>query len=452
MKGGEGKLNGLQLLFFNDYVPTDFPETTTNSNNAIFNKQKFLQALARATNLVHDEQPLVDETLSVMVQQLSELFQLSVEEVEKVWELVHSLDIKGQNETLIKDLVISVYEMLAITPEISVEEVTEQLKISLSDKREAINNLHKLSDNGNITSFVPINSLDSQIQISEHSIDIERLLQRFSLMMQSINSEESLKQQAPGILKLLEQFQQLNQNEYRQLTQLFAESDDEWQHVLKELIGRFSKRENLVKRATYSHDSKVTTQDITRWIKHLSPSLFTKPTNINETQTIAPNILKTQTMSPIEQYVIYTQRLDNEQLMGEQLVKQFRQVLQASQFSSTHPLTNQLAITLKPDNLGEMLVRFVEINGEMTVKIIVSSQATKSILEANIHLLKHMFAPHQVSIEKLTDGQEVLPKDDPFLKEEDPHEHPDKEQEDNNEHLTEEKEQLDFHKLLKEFV
>jgi flagellar hook-length control protein FliK len=55
---------------------------------------------------------------------------------------------------------------------------------------------------------------------------------------------------------------------------------------------------------------------------------------------------------------------------------------------------------LRPDNLGEMMVRFTQINGEMTVKILVTSQAAKEMLESNIHQLKNMFSPHQVAIEK----------------------------------------------------
>nr|WP_281349716.1 flagellar hook-length control protein FliK [Ornithinibacillus caprae] len=62
--------------------------------------------------------------------------------------------------------------------------------------------------------------------------------------------------------------------------------------------------------------------------------------------------------------------------------------------------TNQLSITLRPDNLGEMMVKLTQVNGEMTVKILVSSQAAKEMLESNINQLKTMFSPHQVQIER----------------------------------------------------
>jgi len=452
LKGGECVVNGLQLLFFNDYVPKDFSESTTSYGKATFNNEQFLHALAAATESENLNQSLSDETLSSIVQQISELLQLSDADIEKIWELVHSLSEQEQNETFIKELVISVNELLAISPPISEEEIIEPLMLNLTTENGTKDRIYELFNNTNFKSSMPLNMPSQHLQTKEEHIDHQRLLQQFNQMMQSISSEEGLMKKAPEILRLLEQFHQLNQSEQLQLTQLMNESDDELQRLFKELMSRFSKRTNFAKQATYNTESKVTTTDVIKWMKHLAPTLLTKTTNINEAQTIAPNILKTQTMSPIEQYVIYMQRSENDHFMNEQLLKQFRQIVQTSQFSPTQSLTNQLAITLRPDNLGEMLVRFVEVNGEMAVKIIVSSQATKSILESNIHQLKHMFAPHQVSIEKVADGQEVLPKDDSFMKDEDAQEQHDEQQHDDDENLTQEKEHLDFHKILHEFV
>lgn len=61
---------------------------------------------------------------------------------------------------------------------------------------------------------------------------------------------------------------------------------------------------------------------------------------------------------------------------------------------------NQLTITLNPVNLGNITVRLVEVDGEMTVKLLVTSNLTKNALETNIHQLKHVFSPHQISIER----------------------------------------------------
>src|SRR5699024_5136827 len=99
-------------------------------------------------------------------------------------------------------------------------------------------------------------------------------------------------------------------------------------------------------------------------------------------------------MSPIEQYVIHTQNTNEP--IEHQVFKQFQQIIKVNNFFPNQTMINQLSMTLKPDHLGEMLVRFIEINGEMTVKLLVTSQATRHMLEANIHQLKHLFAPHQI--------------------------------------------------------
>src|SRR5699024_10698520 len=59
-----------------------------------------------------------------------------------------------------------------------------------------------------------------------------------------------------------------------------------------------------------------------------------------------------------------------------------------------------LSITLNPSNIGEMLVRMTEVDGEMMVKIVVTTSRAKEMLESNMHQLRHMFSPHQVQIER----------------------------------------------------
>src|SRR5690625_3922622 len=107
-------------------------------------------------------------------------------------------------------------------------------------------------------------------------------------------------------------------------------------------------------------------------------------------------------MSRVEQYVIYlnTSQTYSSQNADQQLMEQFQRVIKESRFSATLNGPSQLSLTLRPDNLGEMMVRLTHVNGEMTVKIIVTSEATKEMLQSNIHQLKNMFSPQQVIIER----------------------------------------------------
>src|SRR5699024_4075522 len=95
---------------------------------------------------------------------------------------------------------------------------------------------------------------------------------------------------------------------------------------------------------------------------------------------------------------------------------------------------------------------FIEMNGEMTVKITVSSQATKKMLEANIHQLKNMFSPHQVVIEKQEIDFDEIVKEDALAKEQnnDEEQQPSEDEEKQQDHQSEAKE--DFQKILDEKV
>ncbi|WP_337020412.1 flagellar hook-length control protein FliK, partial [Oceanobacillus massiliensis] len=106
--------------------------------------------------------------------------------------------------------------------------------------------------------------------------------------------------------------------------------------------------------------------------------------------------------SKLEQYAIYINQSQTNpnQSPDRQLIEQFQKIMNTSKFSAMPNGTNLLSIALRPNNLGEMMVRFTQINGEMTVRILVSSSAAKEMLESNVHQLKNMFSPHQVVVEK----------------------------------------------------
>jgi len=94
-----------------------------------------------------------------------------------------------------------------------------------------------------------------------------------------------------------------------------------------------------------------------------------------------------------------------------------------------------------------MLVRFTEINGEITVKILVSSQTARQMLEANIQELRNIFSPHQISIEEQEiDLQQIHQQlEDEFLEEQsqDQSQHHDEEKESSDNNFEEE-----FHEYL----
>nr|WP_285853531.1 flagellar hook-length control protein FliK [Oceanobacillus luteolus] len=80
-------------------------------------------------------------------------------------------------------------------------------------------------------------------------------------------------------------------------------------------------------------------------------------------------------------------------------MEQFNRLIDVNKVALQQP-KGQLAIMLRPANLGEMMVRFTQVNGEIIVKIMVTTKVAKEMLEGNMQQLRHMFAPHQVVVER----------------------------------------------------
>src|SRR5690625_3367228 len=402
------------------------------------------------------KQLLAGEALPMLVQEISDVLQLSEEDYERLLEFVLALFDEEQivdltETTLMQQLTFLIDELFHGEREIITNKLIQLLQANFEQIKTDDQLMHQLPNDQKIGPFPPLNFVHSQVVENELPNDQQHLLQQFVTLMQSINSEEDLLRQTPAILKLLEQWSQLGQHLQQQFPEQVAHGNDRALQLWEDLINRYMKRMRLGSQTPYMRESKVTTDDVAKWIKHLEPALLNQQQNQHDSAMPTHPILNAKPMSPIEQYVIYMQHADDDQVTSDQLLRQFRQIIQASQFSPLQSMQNQLAITLKPDNLGEMLVRFVEVNGEMAVKIFVSSQATKSLLETNIHQLKHMFAPHQISIEKTIDHEQLLAKDDSFMKDDEAHDEQ-KDQQDEQKEQASDNEHADFQKLLNEFV
>src|SRR5699024_2060287 len=131
--------------------------------------------------------------------------------------------------------------------------------------------------------------------------------------------------------------------------------------------------------------------DVGTWLQHM----------VGDTEVLQTpsHISMHQQMTPVEQYVMHIRTQDGGALQNEQMMQQLQQIVNQSALGKNQ-FFKQLSITIQPEQLGEMTIRLVQVEGEMIAKITVTSQATKSALESNLHQLKNMFAPHQVIVEK----------------------------------------------------
>lgn len=233
------------------------------------------------------------------------------------------------------------------------------------------------------------------------------LAKEINEVLASFIDDRDLPETANSLIKLLDRWSKLSQvnlNYSRQDTQPPIEfTDEKFQNLWRKLFTAYERRNSLNQMGQYNNEAKVDQKTVVKWLqnalKNLDELSVTSP-RIQHHQSSPINL--TFPMSRIEQYVIHIQQSDQSQTISveQQLIDKFSQAIRTSRFLSMNNGVNQMMFHLKPDNLGEMMVRLVEVNGEMTAKIIVTSEATKKALQSNIHQLKNVFSPNQVVIER----------------------------------------------------
>ena len=173
-------------------------------------------------------------------------------------------------------------------------------------------------------------------------------------------------------------------------SQLGTEEKTLW----KELVKVYQKRRNF--ESIDQTDARVQRKDVSNWLSNMLERQAAHPGVVNQTGMNVTNM----PMSKIEQYIIHLNQAQGAPPVDQQLIDEFQKILQTSKFLSQSNGKMQLSLSLRPENLGDMMVRFVQIDGDMAVKITVSSQAAKEMLEKNLHQLRNVFSPHQVMIER----------------------------------------------------
>lgn len=243
------------------------------------------------------------------------------------------------------------------------------------------------------------------ISLPEHiQIEIKTLASEIRDVFSKLVTDDDLMEQSTRLLNLLERWTGLSKvlsKVYRTEIQPIELQDDQLQSVWEKLVRAYERRTSFSQTGQYNNESKVDQKTVAKWLQNaLEDRLLTDSPKVQQQSLTQLN--QSAPMSRMEQYVIYIQQNDepHSSLVGKQLIDKFSKAIQTSRFLSMNNGVNQMMFHLKPDNLGEMTVRLVEINGEMTAKIAVTSETTRKLLQSNIHQLKNMFSPHQVVIER----------------------------------------------------
>ncbi|WP_053219665.1 flagellar hook-length control protein FliK [Virgibacillus senegalensis] len=176
-----------------------------------------------------------------------------------------------------------------------------------------------------------------------------------------------------------------------------SKGETKLQNVWQQLVSAFRSRENLSSQKRYSGNSTVTTADIGKWVrqalaKQAEEGSQKQPITMQQTASSMP-------VSKIEQYVVHLNQTGSQEANQKQLTETLQKAILESNFLKSNG-AKELSLKLRPAQMGEVMIKMTQLNGEMTVKITVTSQAAKDLLEGNVHQLKHMFSPQQVVVEK----------------------------------------------------
>ncbi|MHA6251293.1 flagellar hook-length control protein FliK [Oceanobacillus sp. CAU 1775] len=399
--------------------------SSTHSENLsagkLMDKTAFPTVFGQLTNSSSQKMEVIDE--AVLVEEV--IIELNAEEMK---ELFNSLDLSTlkdvlnglleQGELSNEDLIL-VEEMLAdLSSETlpAFDMVSEDLMAMMMKQYEEIR-LAAQDSQDNTKDYQSIFQtalhLHSNLALTgltdkQAQDQLKQLYTRIEALLQQINSQADMKKIAPKLQEFLQEWQQLTAKSSAQTSnQVLLNADNKaLANVWQELVQAYEKRMGMSQRQQYNLDAKVSTNDIVRWLGNAMEANA-------QTDKVVQMPVSTMNMpiSKVEQFVIHLNQTQTHQSVDKQLIEQFQKIMDANKITSLQNNRGQLAITLKPVNLGEMLVRFTQVNGEMVVKITVTTAAAKSMLEGNLQQLRGMFSPQQVIIERqevnLTQTQEA---------------------------------------------
>ncbi|QGH34539.1 hypothetical protein GI584_11075 [Gracilibacillus salitolerans] len=353
--------------------------------------------------------------------------QLDEDQVELLAEQVETKDQEGLVD-LIKNFLEKINNIGQSQQEVP---VGQSNSINFSDEYLVKNNLVQ-------------KNLSTEAVLDENA---KSLVEQTKKILQQIQNQTISNRDYKQILQWLKQWSQMNNQTLNAAQNLLSETTNEKSNeIWSKLLSNFNSRESMQQH--YGSIQKVTQQDVKRWIDSAMDRLEAA-SKLDQVQVVRNDSGNQQVQSKIQQYVIHLSHTNSDQqLVQKQLIDQFQQVMQKSNFMKLSSGANQLMIRLQPEHLGDVTVKLTQINGEMTVKMIASTQGTKELLEGNIKQLRHMFSPQQVVIEKQENysqiSQEELTDDNLNSQEEEQQE----QQNDHEEKESNHDQNQSFHDLL----
>ncbi|MFU0790952.1 flagellar hook-length control protein FliK [Virgibacillus proomii] len=259
---------------------------------------------------------------------------------------------------------------------------------------------------------------DGEVNLALVQQQLATIFSNVEAILAQVHNKQDITKAATKLMELLKQWNAVMKNAEAvvspETTGRLLQDNTKEQAIWQRLVQAFQKRESFAQKQPYSREAKVNSADVAKWLTNAIETVSkTEHAHMgNKEMMIAAANSSSVPLDKMQQHVIYLNTEQHPQKqMGQELIQQFQRIMKSGRFMKMPNGVNQLHITLRPQHLGNLLVRFTELNGEMTVRILVQSQAAKDLLESNIHKLRNMFSPQQVVIERqeaqLTQGQQL---------------------------------------------
>ncbi|SIS37639.1 hook-length control protein FliK [Salimicrobium flavidum] len=167
--------------------------------------------------------------------------------------------------------------------------------------------------------------------------------------------------------------------------------------LFQQLISNVNRKQQM---PSAYNQQQISVKDISKWMAQATSNLTSEEVNGKQVGSEQKTTLAYQTpMTRVEQLVIKVDQQSSTPAQ-KQVFQQMQGMIQSSRMFTDKAGNQEMQIKLKPASLGEMTIKFTQLSGEMAVKIMVTSQAAKEMLEGNMQQLRHMFSPQQVVVEK----------------------------------------------------
>ena len=358
----------------------------------------FRQLIGQATSetpIVADVVSLEKSTETNVNQLISWLEQLPEDDLEMLINWFESeFDVKINN---FQQLVTGLSALDVSKIELDRELIKELVNVlTLDEEPEQDSSSEMISTQ---TPIIPIETYLATIEKSESSRVSHRVVAES--INQVLNQFEDFSQNdAKQLLDLLKQLQATKEPISVVLDQLATQGTDQSKlTTFAKVYENFLKKTTLADKTSYHSNTTVTSKDVLKWVRAAIEQVHS--TTEEQANTFGQMFSQHRTDSAIEQLQIQLgQSVETGEQLNEQLLSQFEKAISQSRFIQNLSGNNQLQLKLAPKSLGTIMVELTEIDGEMLVKLTASSQMAKEALEANVRELRHMFAPHNVVIEK----------------------------------------------------